>query len=129
MIVTTARELPAGDFKVVKKALPKALSEHPDTVALERTSTTGAINLAVHLGASRIVLMGVDGKLSADGTRHAHGLAWPWPKGAQPDSFASQVQEFRRIAPSAKKLGVEIINANPESAVDAFPKKPFLECL
>jgi len=121
--------LPRGDFKLLKKVVPKALSESPDTVALERTSTTGAINVAVHFGATRIVLLGVDGKLATDGTRHAHGLAWPWPKGAQPDAFESQVQEFRRIAPSAKKFGVEIINANPDSAIDAFPKRHFSECL
>lgn len=131
LIVTTAAEI--GDPRVLKlrkvPVPPVALSTDPGSVALARTSTTGAINLAVHFGAARIVLLGVDGRLAADGRRHCHGLKWPWTKGAEPQSFDDQAAEYRAIAPSARKLGVEIVNANPESAIDAFPKLPFEACL
>lgn len=129
MVVTTAAEI--GDPSVLKlrKVTPTALSSDPGSVALARTSTTGAINLAVHFGAARIVLLGVDGKLAADGRRHCHGLKWPWTKGAEPRSFEDQAAEYRAIAPSARKLGVEIVNANPDSAINAFPKLPFEACL
>ena len=129
MIITTAAEI--GDPRVLKlrKVPPAALSSDTDRVALARTSTTGAINLAVHFGAARIVLLGVDGKLAADGRRHCHGLTWPWAKGAERQSFEDQAAEYRAIVPSALELGVEIINANPDSAIDAFPRLPFLECL
>lgn len=129
LIVTTAAEI--GDPRVMKmkKVVPTALSDKPDTLALARTSTTGAINLAVHYGAKRIVLLGVDGKLAPDGRRHNHGLRWPWPKGATAAAFADQIREYRAIAPSAVRLGVEIVNANVDSSVDAFPKMTFAECL
>lgn len=129
LIVTTAPEIAHPRLLKMRKVPPLALSSDPRSVALARTSTTGAINLAVHFGASRIVLLGVDGKLAPDGKRHCHGLKWPWAKGAERKSFEDQAAEYRAIAPSARKLGVEIINANPDSAIDAFRKLPFEACL
>lgn len=131
MVVTTASELGSGfGLLLMRKIAPNlGLAESPDTVALARTSTTGAINLAVHFGARRIVLLGVDGKLASDGRRHCHGLKWPWPKGATKEAFADQAAEYRRIAPSATKMGVEIVNANPDSAIDVWPKMSLRECL
>ncbi|TJU87613.1 MAG: hypothetical protein E5Y15_08410, partial [Mesorhizobium sp.] len=122
LIVTTATEIADSRVKKTKKVAPTALAEKPDTVALARTSTTGAINLAVHFGATKIVLLGVDGKLAADGQRHSHRLNWPWPKGGQPQAFADQMAEYRAIAPSAVKMCVEIVNANPDSAVTTWPR-------
>ena len=127
LIVTTAHEIGDPRVKLMHKVEPVALAENPGAVALARTSTTGAINLAVHFGARRIVLIGVDGKVAPDGPRHCHGLAWPWP--LKDRCFDQQAAEYRAIAPSAERLGIEIINANPDSAIDVWPKRPFVECL
>ncbi|TCN30333.1 hypothetical protein [Sinorhizobium americanum] len=127
LIVSTAMEIGDARVKLMKKIHPDRLAEEPHTVALARTSTTGAINLAVHFGAKRIVLLGVDGKVAPDGTRHCHRRAWPWA--LKPGCFDQQAAEYARIAPSAERLGVEILNANPDSAIDAWPKRPFVECL
>lgn len=129
LVVTTATEIGDPRVKKMKKVAPTALAEKSDTVALARTSTTGAINLAVHYGARRIVLLGVDGKLGADGRRHNHGLRWPWSKGATAQAFTDQAREFEAIAPSAVKMGVEIVNANPDSAVHVWPRLKFEDCL
>lgn len=130
MVVTTAAEIGDPRALKLKKVAPNALSHDPRELALARTSTTGAINLAYHLtGPTRVVLLGVDGKLAADGRRHCHGLKWPWAKGAERQSFEDQAAEYRAIAPSAQKIGIDIINANPDSAIDAFRKLPFEECL
>lgn len=127
LIVTTATDIRDPRVKIMKKMPPHALAEERHAVALARTSTTGAINLAVHLGAARIILLGVDSKLAPDGTRHCHGLQWPWP--LKDGCFEQQANEYRQIAPSAERLGVEIVNANPDSAIDVWPRKPFAECL
>ncbi|RWF52057.1 MAG: hypothetical protein EOS50_26115 [Mesorhizobium sp.] len=129
LIVTTAMEIGDPRVKRIKKIIPTHLSANPGEVALARTSTTGAINLAIHFGAKRIVLLGVDAKLGANGQRHSHGLTWPWPKGGQPQAFADQLAEYRAIAPSAVKMGVEIVNANPDSAVQVWPRLKFEDCL
>ncbi|TIN41388.1 MAG: hypothetical protein E5Y10_22875 [Mesorhizobium sp.] len=129
LIVTTAMEIGDPRVKKMKKVAPTALAEKSDTVALARSSTTGAINLAIHFGAKKIVLLGVDAKLAPDGTRHNHGLKWPWPKGATAEAFADQAREFATIAPSAVKLGVEIVNANPDSAIKTWLRLKFEECL
>lgn len=129
LIVTTAMEIGDPRVKRMRKIDPKHLSAKPGEVALARTSTTGAINLAIHFGAKKIVLLGVDAKLGAGGRRHNHGLRWPWPKGATAESFAAQAKEFAAIAPSAVKMGVEIVNANPDSAVHVWPRLKFEDCL
>lgn len=127
LIVSTATEVRDARVKLMKKMPPHALAEERHAVALARTSTTGAINLAVHMGAARIVLLGVDGKVAADGTRHCHGRKWPWP--LKDGCFDQQAAEYAAIAPSAARLGVEILNANPASAIAVWPRKPFSECL
>ncbi|MER9937423.1 methyltransferase domain-containing protein [Mesorhizobium sp. M0088] len=114
-------------IKNLKKIAPaKGISTKPDALALETTSVTGAINLAGHFGASRIVLLGVDGQI-VKGQRHHHTDAYPWSFKA--DSFGKHAKEFEAIAPSVRAAGVEIINANPASAIDVWPKIPFQEVI
>lgn len=127
LVVTTAAEI--GDPRVMKlkKVVPGGLSDRPDSVALRRSSVTGAINLALHYGAKQIVLLGVDGKLGADGRRHNHGDRYPWP--LKPGCFDEHRAEFESVAASAIKAGVTIVNANPDSAIDVWPKMSFEECL
>jgi hypothetical protein len=131
LIVSTATSIAdkasRARIRMMLKRNPVALAEERHAVALERTSTTGAINLAVHFGAARIVLLGVDGKIAPDGTRHCHGVKWPYP--LVETCFDDQAREYAAIAPSAERLGVEIVNANPDSAISVWPRKPFQDCL
>lgn len=128
-VVTTAMEVGDPRIMKVRKVKPKQMSSDRTCVALARTSTTGAINLAIHLGAARIVLLGVDARLGPGGARHSHGLKWPWPKGGEAKSLAEQAAEYRAVAPSAAKMGVRIVNASPGSAVDAWPRMSFEEAV
>ncbi|TIV65182.1 MAG: hypothetical protein E5V86_12825 [Mesorhizobium sp.] len=128
LIVTSAQEI--GDPRVTRitKIDPSnGFATKPNQVALARSSTTGAINLAIHFGATRIVLLGVDAKPAQDGRRHNHGLKWPWP--AREGCWNGQIKEFAAVAPSAARMGVEIVNANPDSAVTCWPRIRFEECL
>ncbi|MBZ9705379.1 methyltransferase domain-containing protein [Mesorhizobium sp. ESP7-2] len=122
-VVTTSGKGPQGIIRLMKIDPAKGIADQPSQLALARSSVTGAINLAVHLGCRRVVLLGVDGKNCGDGSRHHHGADYPWPfiKG----SFDLHAAEFRAVAPSIARCGVEVINANPDSAIDVWPKQSF----
>lgn len=77
-----------------------------------------AINLAYLLGARRIVLIGYDMQVGADGRAHWFGH--------HPDKVISNHQGwiagYKTLATHAKKLGLEIINATPTTALTCFNK-------
>lgn len=104
----------------------KALSADPGSVAFSRTSTQGAINLAVHLGVKRIVLLGVDQTVAQDGITHHHAKH-PWP--LRPGGWGLQMEHLRNLAEPLQKLGVEVINTSPVSKIDWWPKRSLEDCL
>lgn len=119
--LVTSQKFPtvAPRMLVFKKGSPPGLSHERNRLNFRRTSVTAAINLLVFKGVRRIGLFGVDGKL-IDGIRHNHSDAYPWPmvKGC----FDEHDAEFHSILPDLKRLGVEVVNLNPDSAITAFPK-------
>jgi hypothetical protein len=85
-----------------------------------RNSGYAALNLAVHLGARRIVLVGYD--MQATGGRmHFDGA----PRGlmaTSPSLFALWRQLFQTMVEPLQIIGVDVWNATPGSALDAFPR-------
>jgi hypothetical protein len=78
-----------------------------------------AINLAVHFGAARIILLGYDMK-RGDGPKrleHWHG-DHPVPSRSQYPSF---IKHFRTLVAPLRDLGIEVLNCTPGSALDCFP--------
>jgi len=122
-----------------------AFVEHPQVHALRLTGQTGleldpsglrhgsnsgyqAINLAVHLGAKKIILLGYDMK--------TNGARTHWHDESRPPSnvFAytlSQVllPHYSSLVKPLKQLGISVINATPDSALNAFPKATLEEAL
>lgn len=91
------------------KEAPGGLAEDPGKIHTGN-SAFGALNLAYHLGAVRVALLGVDGfgHERWDGTRNRcleH----------MPDLFASAV-------PQLDERGIYVVNGSPESSVDCFPR-------
>jgi hypothetical protein len=78
-----------------------------------------AINLAVHLGASKIVLVGFDMRLDL-GT-HWHGDH----EGQLRNPSLENVIRWRRLIDEAAgelaELGIEVVNASKVSALTAYP--------
>ena len=83
-----------------------------------------AINLAVHLGAKRIILLGYDLQ-KTDGRDHYFG---PHPHGRTPP-FNLFLYHFPSIVEPLKAAGVTVINASRETALDIFPRLPIEEAL
>ncbi len=81
-----------------------------------------AINLAVHFGAKRIILLGYDMKSGPDGQMHHHA-AHPKPmNNPSAGNFARWIKAFGTMEPDLNRAGVEVINCTENSALDCFPK-------
>lgn len=129
-----------NDFHGFRYALTPASARHPFVEVLRNTGETGleleptglrtgrnggyqAINLAVHFGVTRILLLGYDMSLGHGGKSHWFG--------DHPDRMKPPLTVFRRnfptIAKPLKEIGVEVLNCSRRSALTCFPKVT-LEC-
>lgn len=82
-------------------------------------SGAGAINLAYHFGARRILLVGMDMKPGPNGEKHWH------PDHPKPLVQGQQFEEWRKkmgvLAADLKTEGVTVVNCTPGSALTCFP--------
>ncbi len=103
------------------------LETDPTGLRTGRNGGYQAINLAVHLGAARIVLLGYDMKPAADGRTHWHG-GHPVP--VKETVFARVMLPcFPSLVAPLRDLGVEVLNATPVSALSVFPMMSLAEAL
>lgn len=100
----------------VKRGKPEGIDERPSRISWNRSSGASAINLAYHLGARKIVLLGFDMRL-IDGAANWHNDHRVVIK----DPYARFLKPFTIIARDAKKLNLQIINATENSALTHFP--------
>lgn len=119
-----------GIYTVKKKNHPFGVRKDPNILAWNLNTGAMAINLAVHLGAKRIVLFGFDmrrvpiGENGVDAddtigerTNWHNRIAAPPSK----DPYKRFLRPFPDIARDLKELGVECVNATPGSAIVEFP--------
>jgi hypothetical protein len=115
--------------KQIRRSSKKlGITTNPQEVCWNHNSGAAAINLAVHTGVKQIILLGFDMKVDSSGNQHWH-KEYPKPKGKVEDIFARHLLGFPEIAKQAIALGVEILNANPDSGIDAFKKVNLKEVL
>ena len=102
---------------------PYGISTRRDHVSWNGNTGSAAISLAYHLGAKRICLLGFDMKLGPDERQHFHNH---YQKGTNRNPrklpFHRHIRGFPMIAQDAKKLGLEILNVNMDSAIKELPK-------
>lgn len=105
----------------------QGLSADPGALATGGHSGYSAINLAVHFGAARIVLLGYD--LQATGGRdhfcgpHQHGHS----RGHLP--FELFRHHFPSIVAPLAVRGVSVVNASRETSLTIFPRMTITEAL
>ena len=95
----------------------------PDGVRTGSNSGYQALNLAVNMGAKRILLLGFDMRViggQANWHRN-HKLKMP------PAIFQRMVGYWRTTVEPLKRLGVEVVNCTSGSALDFFPYRPIEE--
>ncbi len=122
-----------------------AITQDPTALSwLGKNSGASAINLAYHLGATRIFLLGLDMYDAPSGRIHWHA---GYPDASKTPTTAEIKQgktipriqtkapykrhqtAFPEIAKEAKRLGIEIINVNPDSGVLDFPRRSVAQVL
>ncbi len=96
----------------------------PSLVYWSRSSGASAINLAYHLGAVEVVLLGFDMKMRGNNHNwHSNHQHTPRPTIYQ-QLF---IKQFDKIAEDAKSLGLKIINATCDTDLVAFPRQTLQE--
>lgn len=126
----------------------QGITTTPGYVSWNKNSGAASISLACQLGVSRIVLLGFDMDFDSS-NKHTHWFGSHWEKVGGPfdrhgqrrkppennrnerakGSFLHGTRVFDVIAEEAKELGVEIINASPNSAIQSLPKVSVSEVL
>jgi len=86
----------------------------------------GALMLAIALGCSRIGLLGYDMKVQKKQAK----IITHWHEGykrGRLDAFQGKLDNFRacfeEFAPTILKQGIEVVNLNPDSILECFPKE------
>lgn len=104
---------------VLRNTGEDGLELDPTGLRTGRNSGYQAINLAVHLGARRIVLLGYDMQARSDAESHWFG-AHPRPLFAR-SPYHAFLAKFATIVEPLRELGIEVINASRETALEVFP--------
>jgi len=113
--------------------IPLGISRRPGFISWNRNTGGAAINLAYHLGAKRIFLLGFDMNLGKGHYQHWHSAynsaAKKGPKDHRHLPFRRHLQCFSAIARDAGELGIEILNVSMTSAIKEFKKITLKEAL
>lgn len=105
---------------LVKCEGQSGFSEDPGIVRSGKNGAYIAVQMAVHAGAKRILLVAVDMKPGKPGEMHWFGLH---PDGDRhmPD-FSGMRETWKTLVGPLRDRGVEVFNCSPDSALDCFPK-------
>lgn len=99
------------------------LSADASRLSLGRNSGYQAINLAVHLGAAKIVLLGYDMR------RGERNNFFEGPDKGPASKYRDWLPHFSTLLEPLKALGVSVINCTPNSALECFPTMSLAEAL
>lgn len=94
--------------------------ENPAHLRHGNNSSYAAMHLAVHLGARKLVLLGVDMRHAADGTTHFHS---GYQHVVLPETLKDlMLPYFKTLAPALAERNIEVLNASPDSALTVWPR-------
>lgn len=99
----------------------KGITTDPSQVCWNHNSGAAAMNLAVHMGVRQIILLGFDMKLDEKKNQHWHKF-YAGKLTDVGNTMKTHLSYFPAIAEDLKKLGVEVLNANPDSNITEFRK-------
>lgn len=112
--------------KILGKDYEPGLSTDPKVIKWNNNSGGAAINLASLMGVKRILLLGFDMIPNVEGKTHWHAQ---YNHKTDKKDFERFLKGFPFIQQHAKKLGIEILNVNKDSAIDSFKKVELKEVL
>jgi hypothetical protein len=106
--------------QVLRNTGETGLELDPSGIRVGRNSGYQAINVAVHLGAKKVVLLGYD--MQGDHYFGSH------PDKSKPP-FAICLERFKTLVEPMRDAGVDIVNCTPNTALTCFPCAPLRETL
>lgn len=117
------RNRPAWVHWMVRDETAAGLTKRPGVIRWNSNSGASAVNLALHFGAARVVLVGFDMRRTEGAPNDGHNYhdehtPHHTPKKNVYDRF---MKRWPAIAADAKRFGLEILNATPGSAIEEFP--------
>ena len=115
-------------LKTVDRENGFGIHKDPKIIKWNKSSGAAAINLAVHLGAKNIVLIGFDMFAKADGADNWHN-AHVIPNQIATTPYERMLQAFAEIKLDADSLRVRIINTSLESKIECFEKMELEEAI
>lgn len=132
------------DFRGLKFSLEHSAGIYPDVCVLKNTGDSGiepertglrtgrnsgaaAINLAIHFGARRILLLGYDMGAVSEARSHWFGSH---PRGLRGDSpYSLFRQKIAEMTQPLRAAGVTVINCSRATALTCFPRQTIEEAL
>lgn len=103
--------------KVLRNTGTQGIETDPRSLRTGRNSGYQAVNIAVHLGAKRIILLGYD--MGVDKLGKTHWFGHHPDKAVSP--YKLMIAEMERLPGLLAPLGVEIVNCSRRSAVKGIP--------
>lgn len=119
-IVTVTPMRPSPEYRLLERARMSGLTPDPRHLPVWHTTTTTAINLAVHLGARVINCLGLDGR----GGWHHDPHEWKQTN----KKFEYHALALRALVAPLRLMGIEA-RVTPASAYDFFPRVGYEEML
>jgi hypothetical protein len=113
-----------SDWIVLKNTGPLGLELDPAGLRAGLNSGFQALNLAVHFGARRIILLGYD--MSPDGLREHW---FPDPPDRQPSPYSQMREAFVSLVEPLAMLGVSVVNCSRRTALTVFPRGSLADAL
>jgi hypothetical protein len=113
------------DVQVLQNTGPYGLELAPTGLRTGKNSGYQAINLAVHFGAARILLLGYDMAAAPSGRTHWHG-AHP---DHQPSPYPQMIAAFDGLVAPLAELGIRVVNCSRQTALTTFPRAALAEAL
>lgn len=102
------------------------LSLDPRALVTGRNSGFQALNLAILSGVKKVILLGFDGRVGADGKTHWFG---DHPKPTSCAAYPLYRQAMSAAESDIAAADVTVLNCSPGSAIDSFPKVALEEVL
>lgn len=107
-----------------KRGAEKGLSHELRTLNTGKNSGHQALNLACHLGAERIMLLGFDMKAGSNGQTHWFGNH---PQPTSKEVYEIMLPEWETVIPDLN--GVKVYNCGLNSRIECFEKRSIYELL
>lgn len=116
---------PVDSVTMLRNTGPLGLELDPSGLRTGKNSGFQAVNVAVHLGAKKIVLLGYDMQPQG-GSQHWFGKHPYWTSDPPYQAF---LDCWPSIVRPLLQLGVTVVNASRRTALEVFPRIALEECL